>query len=132
MKVISLKEPFATLIKEKKKLVETRSWKTNYRGPLYIHASLTRSTLNENNKDFILLTKNLSYQPGYIICKCNLKDCIYMTEEYIEDMKKNHYQEFICGDYKVGRYAWILDNIEVLDNPIPAKGKLNIWNFFER
>lgn len=32
MKVLSLKEPFATLIKEQKKLIETRSWKTSYRG----------------------------------------------------------------------------------------------------
>ena len=29
MKVISLREPYATLIKNKIKLVETRSWKTN-------------------------------------------------------------------------------------------------------
>ena len=29
MKVISLTEPFATLIKEKKKRIETRSWKTS-------------------------------------------------------------------------------------------------------
>ena len=42
MKVLSLTEPFASLIKEKKKLVETRSWKTKYRGELYIHASLTK------------------------------------------------------------------------------------------
>lgn len=41
MKVLSLTEPCATLIKEKKKLVETRSWKTDYRGELYIHASAT-------------------------------------------------------------------------------------------
>ena len=36
-KILSLTEPYATLIKEKKKLVETRSWKTDYRGELYIH-----------------------------------------------------------------------------------------------
>jgi len=42
MKVLSLTEPGATLIKEKKKLIETRSWKTNYRGELYIHASKTK------------------------------------------------------------------------------------------
>lgn len=42
MKVLSLKEPWATLIKNKKKFIETRSWKTNYRGELYIHASLTK------------------------------------------------------------------------------------------
>ena len=40
MKVLSLTVPCATLIKEKK-LIETRSWKTDYRGELYIHASAT-------------------------------------------------------------------------------------------
>ena len=39
MKVLSLIEPWATLIKEGKKVIETRSWKTYYRGELYIHAS---------------------------------------------------------------------------------------------
>ena len=39
MKVLSLTEPGATLIREKKKLIETRSWKTDYRGELYIHGS---------------------------------------------------------------------------------------------
>ena len=39
MKVLSVIEPWATLIKEKQKFIETRSWKTSYRGELYIHAS---------------------------------------------------------------------------------------------
>ena len=39
MKVLSLTEPYATLIKKGVKTIETRSWKTNYRGKLYIHAS---------------------------------------------------------------------------------------------
>ena len=42
MKVLSIKEPFATLIKEKQKSIETRSWKTSYRGELYIHASISK------------------------------------------------------------------------------------------
>lgn len=32
MKVLSIKEPYATLIANGDKLIETRSWKTNYRG----------------------------------------------------------------------------------------------------
>ena len=32
MKVITIREPFATLIKDKVKIYETRGWKTNYRG----------------------------------------------------------------------------------------------------
>lgn len=44
MKVLSIKEPFATLIKDGVKRYETRSWKTNYRGEIYIHASIGLST----------------------------------------------------------------------------------------
>lgn len=131
MKVLSLIEPFATLIKEKKKLIETRSWKTNYRGELYIHASKTKIAKKDiENKELMALLPNKTFSYGHIICKCNLVDCIYMTKEYVEDMKTNHPQEYLCGEYQEGRYAWILEDIEPLKNLIPAKGQLNIWNFY--
>ena len=46
-----------------------------------------------------------------------------------EDMKKNNHQEYICGKYSEGRYAWILEDIEPI-SPIKAKGSLNIWQFY--
>ena len=108
MKVLSLTEPCATLIKEKKKRIETRSWKTSYRGELYIHASATSIPKEwKNDKEFMALVENTSLNFGYIICKCNLVDCIYMTKEYVEKMRKTNHQEYICGDYKEGRYAWV-------------------------
>ncbi len=129
MKVLSLTEPYATLILNGNKHIETRSWKTTYRGKLYIHASMTKikkETLN--NKELMSLIENKDLHFGYIICKCDLVDCIYMTKEYVEEIKNNNYEEYICGEYKEGRYAFILDNIELVD-PIKAKGKLSIWNF---
>lgn len=42
MKVLTIKEPFATLIMNKIKHIETRSWKTNYRGEIYIQASISK------------------------------------------------------------------------------------------
>ena len=130
MKVLSLTEPFATLIKEKKKKVETRSWKTNYRGTLYIHASQTKcSSKDLHNRELMALIDNKNLNFGYIICKCNLVDCVYMTKEYVENVKKNNHQEYICGDYRIGRYAWILEDIEVI-NPIKVKGQLNLWNYY--
>lgn len=126
MKVLSIKEPFASLIKNEIKHIETRSWKTNYRGEIYIHASLTKSKINDR-LELLDLIKDMDINPGYIICKCNLVDCIYMDEEFINKIKENH-QEYICGHYSIGRYAWVLDNIEVID-PIKAKGKLGIWNY---
>lgn len=131
MKVLSLTEPCATLIKEKKKLVETRSWKTDYRGELYIHASATPIPKDwKEDTEFMSLLDNIPLNFGYIICKCNLVDCIYMTKEYVEKMKNNNHREYICGKYKEGRYAWVLEDIIPLENPIKAKGQLNIWNYY--
>lgn len=130
MKVLSLTEPCATLIKEKKKLVETRSWKTNYREELYIHASATKIPKDwREDKEFMDLVKDTPLNYGKIICKCKLVDCIYMTEEYVEKMRNNNHQEYICGKYEVGRYAWVLEDIVPLENPISAKGHLGIWNY---
>ena len=131
MKVLSLTEPYANLIRLGKKKIETRSFKTNYRGELYIHASSTKIPKEwKNNKELMNLIKDNDLNFGYIICKCNLVDCVYMDKEFLDNIKKDKL-EYLVGDYKVGRYAWILDDIEVLDRPIFAKGKLGIWNYQE-
>lgn len=44
MKILTIIEPFATLIKNRKKFIDTRGWKTNYRGELFIHASSKKNT----------------------------------------------------------------------------------------
>ena len=131
MKVLSLTEPYATLIKNGVKTIETRSWKTSYRGKLYIHASSTKIPKKyRENKDLMNLVdiNNLNY--GYIVCSCELIDCVKMTDEFIEKVKLNN-EEYISGIYARDRYAWILKNIEILDKPIKAKGHLGIWNFVE-
>lgn len=56
-------------------------------------------------------------------------DCIYMTKEYVKDIKNNHYQEYICGVYEEGRYAWVLKNIMPISS-LKAKGQLGIWNYY--
>ena len=129
MKVLSIKEPFATLIKDKEKKIETRSWKTNYRGELYIHASLTKYKNELMDKFYIdSLIKNKKLNYGYIICKCKLVDCIKIDKTFKEKISKNR-KEYKLGNYKERRYAWILEDIEKLSEPIKAKGKLNIWEY---
>ena len=129
MKVVSIKEPFASLIALGIKKIETRSWKTNYRGEIYIHASLQMQKIDNERFEKItnLLPKDYKFKQGNIICKAYLKDCIYMDEEFINKIKENNI-EYLCGRYEIGRYAWVLDDISIVDE-IPAKGKLGIWNF---
>ena len=129
MKVLSLTEPYATLIKLGKKRIETRSWKTNYRGPLYIHSSSTKiSKEDKNNTELMSLVNTAELNYGNIICSCELVDCVEMTGDLIAEIKQNR-DEYISGLYENGRYAWILEDVKVLDTPIKAKGRLGIWNF---
>ena len=125
MKVISIQEPYGSLILKGHKKIETRSWKTNYRGELYIHTSSTIFK-GDNTKAFNYINKeDLVF--GYIICKCKLVDCIEMTEEFINSVDS---KEKELGVYSIGRYAWILDDIEPIE-PIKTRGKLNIWEYEE-
>ena len=124
MKVLTIKEPWATLIIEKYKEYEFRSWKTNYRGKILIHAGLTVEKLNmERFKDY-----NLKYNPGCIIGEAELVDCIEVNETF-ENMLME-INPLVYGKSKHERkYAWKLKNIKKYDKPIPIKGKLGLWNY---
>lgn len=130
MKVLSLVQPWATLIALGEKSIETRSWKTNYRGTIYLHAS------GKTDRDFLkndivqLSLKDSDVPNGKIIAKCELIDCIEMTDEFINQIKKDK-KEYTFGFYEKRRYAWILANIQKLETPIEVKGKLGLWNWDE-
>ncbi len=87
---------------------------------------LSKDVKERKNLSELYNEDDLKY--GYIICKCNLVDCIYMTDEFIKEEKEKNPNNFIAGRYEVGRYAWVLDDIEPI-KPIEAKGKLGIWNY---
>ncbi len=129
MKVLSLIEPWATLINEGKKVIETRSWKTSYRGELYIHASCKKIKMSDKHTIEILnLIPGVPMGYGHILCKCKLVDCIYMDQEFLDKIQENE-QELLCGEYTLGRYAWILEDVQPHVSRIPAKGHLSIWNY---
>lgn len=114
---------------EKKKVIETRSWKTNYRGKLLIHASSTKIPKEwRDNKELMKLVEDKKLNYGKIVCSCELVDCIYMDKNFIKNIKENN-QEYLCGIYEEGRYAWILQNIEIVNSDKKVKGHLGIWNY---
>lgn len=129
MRVLTIKEPFASLVAYRIKRIETRSWKTKYRGEIYIHAGLTKVNVKDKR-----ISHLLSYLPnptpkyGEIIAKANLVDCVFMDDAFLKQIKENPV-EYECGHYEYGRYAWILEDVELLENPISAKGKLGIWYY---
>jgi hypothetical protein len=140
MKVITIRQPWATLIALGEKKFETRSWQTKYRGPLAIHASkkgdfeaFFRPEIKEAlEKHGIEYFEDLT--TGAIIAIGELVDCYRIEEkettgarlsngEYVCD------EEFMFGDYGVGRFAWKLEDAIELTKPVPAKGKLSLWEY---
>lgn len=125
MKVLTIKQPWASLIIEGYKEYEFRSWKTNYRGELLIHAG--KSIDKEAYKR---LGKYLTDMPlGKIIGKVELLDCIKTTKKDFFDERRKENKDIYSKSIFNEQYAWKVRVIEKFDKPIEAKGKLGLWNF---
>ena len=124
MKAITIKQPWASLIINEYKKYEFRSWKTNYRGKILIHAGL--SIDKERIKDFEVY--NLDYIKGAIIGEAELTDCILVDNELNEELKKINSDVYSKSNH-IGKYAWKLENIKKYNKPIFEKGNLGLWNY---
>ncbi len=126
MKVITIKQPFATLIVEGMKEYEFRTWRTKYRGEILIHAG--KSIDKKAMKKFEHL--NLEYPTGCIIGKVIVTDCIYVDDEFRKFLNSKNplvYSGIIRHPEWEG-YGFKLENIEKVD-PIYINGKLSLWDY---
>ena len=105
MKVLTIKEPWASMILKGEKTIETRTWKTKYRGKILLHAS-------KNPKS------NIS---GFIFATAEIVDCLPM----IKDDEK-----FACCEVYPKAYSWFLNNVQPIV-PIKEKGKLGLWDWIQ-
>lgn len=145
MKAITIKQPWASLIALGEKKIETRSWKTSYRGTILIHAGkgIEKSICSDEPFCSVLKQHEIEtyndFPLGMIIAKADLIDCIEITwnnnvkciagDEKGNVIARNN--EWFFGGYdceEEKRFAWILENVKLI-NPIPAKGQLSLWNF---
>ena len=126
MKALTIKEPWATLIIDGYKKYEFRSWKTNYRGKLLIHAGMSEEKdMLKKFKDY-----NLNCSKGMIIGEALLTDCILVTKEFEDELLKIDKTVYGRESHEM-KYAWKLENVIKYDKPIPIKGKLGLWNYEE-
>lgn len=123
MRVITLKQPWATLVAEGLKKYEFRSWKYSYRGELLIHAG--KGIDEEAMKKFENL--NLKYPQSRIVAKVRILDCIELNDEI---NKKIISENELVYDHKYDRtgYAWKLEFIEKINDDEEISGKQGIWN----
>lgn len=126
MKVLTIKQPWASLIIEGYKRFEFRSWKTKYRGELLIHAGKS-----VDKEAYERLKEYLTEMPlGKIIGKVELTDCIKTTPEFFKERLKENKDIYTKSIFKED-YAWQVELKEKFDKPIEVKGKLGLWNYEE-
>jgi hypothetical protein len=59
-----------------------------------------------------------------ILAVLELTDVIPVTLALVEDLAPD---ELAMGDYRPGRYAWIMTNPRPLATPIPMPGRQMLW-----
>lgn len=125
MKVLTIKQPWATLIMQGDKRYEFRSWQTKYRGDLLIHAGKGKDK-DAINRLAKYLPKELPY--GKILGKVTLADCIKMSPNLKEMLLRENKDIYAKSTFSE-EYGWKIENVEVFEKPIEAKGKLNLWEY---
>lgn len=180
MKALTLHQPWASLISGGQKWIETRSWKTEYRGELAIHAAkdvripedfFSRGLRQWHNPDPMDVERPVveamgcgwSWQAydkatpcGVVVATCELYDVVPMYEtddgyetpclevdsmglvltlwgtpsywEHESDETDVSNQAYY-GDFRPGRWAWLLSDVKPLAEPIPVRGRQGLWNW---
>lgn len=142
MKALTLWQPWATLVAIGAKRIETRSWPTDYRGPLAIHAATRfpreakelcdiqpfRAALLEagyGNDIHVVVSSRLPR--GVIVATCELVGIVRIEGSFLLPREP----ELSFGDFTPGRYAWFLDDVKELLEPVPARGRQRLWEWAE-
>lgn len=109
MKAISVKNPWAWAIIYGGKDIENRTWKTNFRGRVFIHAGLNA---DKNAPDHVwdLLPEDVAIFGG-IIGTVEIVDCVQASE----------------SKWFMGPWGWVLRDPKPISF-IPYKGRLGLFD----
>ena len=121
MKAITIKQPWASLIVSGLKDIENRTWKTNFRGRVLIHAGIART-----NNYFIPKTAFADDKVFAIIGEIGLPQSSIIGSVEIVDCVQNHPSVWA----EKGVWNWVLANPVLFEKPIEnVKGKLSFWEY---
>ncbi len=123
MKVLTLKQPWASLVANGYKVYEFRSWKTKYRGEILIHAGcgVDKEWL-EKVKDY-----GIDFPKKKILCKVVLEDCLEIDDDLNKEIHK--LDKNVYGEKSRTGYAWRLGKVTKLNIDEEVNGQLGMWNY---
>lgn len=130
LKAISLWQPWASLWLSPNKRHETRHWETKHHGPILVHAAkkivfdlddeLHKIVCNEFSARW-----TMDLPRGAIIGLVDLTGVFPTASLNCADVEK---EDFECGDFTAGRFAWRRGGYTQFRQPIPFKGHQGLFN----
>lgn len=112
---LSIRQPWALAICSGIKSVENRSWSTQHRGLLAIHAAASRQDLDSLIEQNPGTVDPAEFARGMVIGVADLVDVVPLNPS-IED-----------NPWAIGPYCWLLENARLLPTPLPFKGRLHLY-----
>jgi activating signal cointegrator 1 len=131
VKAISLWQPWASLWLSDAKVHETRHWPTSHRGWLLVHAA--KRKVDDFSGDRIddicsgLFGNHWGQELpfGALIGMVNLVGCTASDTLPIGYQQTDDYE---CGDFSPGRFAWRRSAFKLFKPSIPYRGMQGIFN----
>lgn len=134
MKALTICEPYASLICDRRKLVENRTWWTSYRGPLLVHAGKSQDHIGptlESNWGIPLEKMHF----GFVVCQVTLVDCVKHDNLYKPDRQgdalRRRYPWLQGHEHASGPYCWVLERPVVFAVPVPWRGSQGLYDIDE-
>ena len=116
MKALSVCQPWAHLIVAGDKAVENRTWRTNYRGELLIHASKSMSHWSPAMRSILGDPRGSRFSYGAIVGRCRLVDCVRVDEANRRGLA-----------YAEGPWCWVLEDRVRFEVPHEYRGSLGLF-----
>ena len=144
MKAITVKQPWASLITSGIKNIENRTWKTNFRGRVLIHAGAAKTSglmaRYLNNEQLLAFREKIGWSgldflepQGAIIGSVEIVDCVINHPSIWAE--KTEWKYGVSGPVGNQEYIhpviwnWVLSHPIQFLKPIPTKGKLSFWDY---
>lgn len=131
LRALSIWQPYATLVAERWKAVETRGWATGYRGLILICSARrpidpdAEWLLHDWTEDRILprFVLDYSFPLGRALALARVEFC-----KPVETLTTLAPQERELGDFRPGRFGWGLKVIHKLAEPFEVRGQQGIFH----
>jgi hypothetical protein len=132
VKALSLWQPWASLMADGRKKIETRHWPPPgwlLGQEFAIHATMRveRDACEDFGYDPLTIPR------GCVVAIVRLVDYRKFSAETYDIMLQKQLdtgdREVDFGDYEMGRFGWECELVEKLNPPLAAKGLQGIWNW---